>query len=115
MINNGYKLLLNDFDRANYLLKILGKQYVEESTQCHDEELLEEMLELNEEIVECENMSELMGIKGQVIENLGILMAEVGDYFKLERYDDAFESLAKWRYLERQIELIDKRKDELTS
>ena len=109
LINSAYKFLLKDFDRANYVLEIKGENYVKEDSQCDDIDLLEEFLDANEELMELVEKEELEDARGQINEKLGILMADIASDLNKELYKEAYLSLSRCRFFERQIEMIDKK------
>lgn len=66
-----------------------GHEYVSEETQCMDEDLIEEFLEVNEEIMELDTKDELEACRLQIqVEDLGILMGQVEHSFKQENYKE---------------------------
>jgi len=68
----------------------LNHEYVREESQCDDEDLIEEFLDLNEELMEIEEKEELETYMNDIKEKLGILMAEIRFLMKNENYKETY-------------------------
>jgi len=68
----------------------LNHEYVSEESQCDDEDLIEEFLDLNEELMEIEEKEELETYMNDIKEKLGILMAEIRFLMKNENYKETY-------------------------
>jgi len=63
--------------------------------------------------MELDEKDELENARKEIVEKLGIVMASTACDLNEESYNDAYLSLSRFRFLERQIEMIDKKLEEL--
>jgi hypothetical protein len=66
-----------------------GQEFISEESQCIDEDLIEEFLELNEEIMELDSKEELEACRKEImVGDLAILVGEVEHCFGQEDYKE---------------------------
>jgi molecular chaperone HscB len=93
-ISNAYKILSNDIERANYLLKIKGYQTIEEgSANVYDQPLLEKLLDIQEKIEDCDSFEELSVMRNKVMAEISKLKMELEKNFVNDTLDLVFENL----------------------
>lgn len=111
-INNSYKLLKDDLERAKYILERKGYQVLEESDQLTDMDFLMYIMEIREEIEFSETQEELNIIKADAILKKTSIVEEISDNFKLHNYEDIKDLLIQLRYNTRILEAIDNKERE---
>ncbi|CAI2377853.1 unnamed protein product [Moneuplotes crassus] len=111
-INNSYKLLKDDLERAKYILKKKGYKALEEGDQISDIEYLQQIMEIREEIESSETQEELNVLKADTLLKKQTIVEKVSSLFKAEAYEEIIETLVQLRYTIRILEAIDKRERE---
>lgn len=106
-INNSYKLLKDDLERAKYLLERKGYTVLEEGEQIKDFEFLQHIMEIREEIEFSETLEELNILKSDALLKKRTIVEEVSEYFRLEEYEEIKDLIVNLRYTTRILEAID--------
>lgn len=111
-INNGYKTLSDDFERAKYILELKGYKALAKEETITDPELLEFIMETRESIDNCLSTIELEMHKS-IIENKRVqLIKEIETLFKEEKYKLVESLVTKLKYHNRILEAIDEKSRE---
>ncbi|CRG99411.1 chaperone, putative [Plasmodium relictum] len=103
-LNNAYKTLLNDIDRALYLMEILYNYKIPEEESMDDEEFLTEIIKINEEINSSNANIELLTKKyKEMYENY---VKSIKLYFKEMDFDNILNALKKLKFINRILERL---------
>jgi molecular chaperone HscB len=109
-VSNAYNILKDDIKRANYLLKLNGADSIEEmSSNVHDIELLEKLMEYQERIEESESINELNSIQSEIIEKIQNLKIKIEEKFKQNELDGVLSNLKLVKFNLTILENIDRK------
>lgn len=111
-INNGYRLLKDDLERAKYLLNMHGYEVLSEEEQIHDLNFLQEIMETREQIEFADSSQELEVYKNYTQKERSSLVSSISRLFEEERFDDIKPYLVKLKYQNRMLEAIDEKERE---
>lgn len=115
-INQAYKILSDDFERACYLLFLKGIDIKNDEKAVRlDVELLEEVLELQEKIAEINNKDEIEPLRKKINAAVKLLIGEAVDLLKNSNIKPASLLLIKAKYLKKSLEDLKIRKIKISS
>ena len=105
IINDIYKKLKDDYERADHLLKLKGininEQVLKEKA---DPQILKKSLEDRMQLEEIEK--ELPNFFDAKIKEKNIIVRNIGKYFELSDYENVIKAMINLRYLNKLIENI---------
>ncbi|CRG96748.1 chaperone, putative [Plasmodium gallinaceum] len=103
-LNNAYRTLLNDVDRALYLMEIQYNYKIPEEENMDDEEFLTEIIKINEEITSSKANIELLTKKyKEMYENY---VENIKTYFKEKDFNNILNALKKLKFINRILERL---------
>lgn len=102
-LNNAYRLLNDDTERAVYLLKLLFNYKTDENENIEDEEFLQEIVKINDQIDSSEDVETL---KKKYENEYQSHIAALKLYFKEKKYDNIVHTIKKMRFIGRFLERI---------
>lgn len=102
-INDAYRLLCNDIDRATYLLKFLFNYKMSDSESIEDETFLQEIVKVNEQIDSSEDITSLMKQYEKKYENH---INELKLHFREKNCDNIIKTLKKIKFVDKILERI---------
>uniref|UniRef100_A0A0K0DMN1 J domain-containing protein n=1 Tax=Angiostrongylus cantonensis TaxID=6313 RepID=A0A0K0DMN1_ANGCA len=107
-LNESYKILLDPYLRAKYLLKILGNEegYL-------DNDSLLEMVEWNEKVADVEDEEELSEEKRKLQKEIDILLARLKELFAEKNIKEVCSAITRLSYLYSLRSFIDKRMESM--
>jgi len=111
-INNGYRLLKDDFERAKYLLEMKGYEVLAEHHQLNDTKLLMKIMEIREQIEFANTPQELTIYKSLAEDERDQLFKKVARLFHKEEYDKIKDLLVELKYHNRILEAIGEREED---
>jgi molecular chaperone HscB len=98
-VSNAYQTLRDDYNRANYLLKLKGLKGIEEGDKSEkNQEFLEELMMIQEQIEECESKEDLEKIKLEVSEKINKAKQELEFCFSKEELDNVNKILKSIKF-----------------
>jgi molecular chaperone HscB len=98
-VSNAYQILKDDYNRANYLLKLKGKNGIEDGDKSEkNQEFLEELMMIQEQIEECSSRHELEKIKFEVCEKINKSKQELEFSFSNEELDNVNKILKSIKF-----------------
>ncbi len=101
-VNEAYQCLKNPLLRAQYLLRLKGREIHTESTH-HDMAFLLEQMQLREsleDIMQQKSPSQAFGVwRADVTRRIQVLHDAFGKLFAAEDYEHAVDSVLKWQFL----------------
>lgn len=109
-LNESYKILLDPYLRAKYLLKILGN---EEGCQDLDNDSLLKMMEWNEKVADIEDEEELSEEKRKLQKEIDILLARLKELFAEKNIKEVCSAITRLSYLHSLRSFIDKRMESM--
>ena len=112
-INNGYKILSDDLERAKYILKLKGYDVLTEDESISDLEFLEFIMETREEIENVDSKMDLEIHKSHIDEKREELIQQISSLFSDDMYEDIRKLVIKLKYYNRILEAIDIKSREL--
>ncbi len=95
-INNSYKILKNDYDRAIVLLKL---ENIDTNSVLLSDDFLEQMLEKNEELNDISDIKNLREFMEYLNKNYQIILSNLSDSFKMQNYDLASRKVIEMKYI----------------
>ncbi|CDW81055.1 iron-sulfur cluster co-chaperone protein mitochondrial-like [Stylonychia lemnae] len=104
--NNAYFTLINDLQRAIYLLKLKGVNVMSEDEQTFDMEFIEIIFSIRMDVDQCENIDELKEIHSEVKTELDVKLTSLKQLFEQKNYDDAKAEVERVVFLEKVINEI---------
>lgn len=111
-INNGYKLLKDDLERAKYMLEKRGYKVLAEDENLTDMTLLEQIMETREQIEFANTPQDLEIHKDLAKAAKAKLVKKISRLFAAEKYDAVKDQLVKLKYHNRILEAIDEKERE---
>jgi molecular chaperone HscB len=108
LISNAYSILKDDYKRANYLIKLKGYEGIEENSKnVYDKNLLENLMEIQERIEECNSRDELLLIQIQIQNELDEYKQKLQKSFDIDDMNTALECLKLIKFNLNILEQID--------
>ena len=99
-LNEAYKILKDDYFRAEYLLKLKGQEFNADAlkTKLTPHEL-EEIMEMHEALDETDDLQELEAMKSLKIQEKKIVVNQLACYFAQEKIAKALDLTIRLKYL----------------
>jgi molecular chaperone HscB len=113
-INEAYKILSDDFNRACYLLSLKGIDIKNnEKAVKPDFSTLEEVLELQEKITEISDKNEIETLRKKLNEEIKQLISKAMECFEALQTELSAQFLVKAKYLKKSLEDLKIRKQKI--
>lgn len=107
LINEAYKILNDDYQRAEYLLILNGYEFNDKNLKNHlTVQELDEILTQHEIVDEIEDLSNLQKIYGEKIKEKSELIDKLNEYFDLGIFSEALDFTIRLKYLTNLITTI---------
>jgi len=112
-VSQAYTTLKDDYERANYLLKIKEHKFIEEAKNENVSNLnfLEDLMDIQEHIANTNTIDELIKLREDLQNKIKNEKIKIEENFKGNRLDIVLESLKMQNYYTSLTNLIDKRID----
>ena len=111
MVNEGYKVLADDFLRACHILALQGIDIINDEKAANvDIATLQEILELQENIAEIINLEEIAKLQNEINSEIKLLIAEAIKYFPTNDFEILAQFLIKAKYLKKSLQDLKERK-----
>ncbi len=100
LLNEAYKILKDDYLRAEYMLKLLGQDFSEgalsQKLTVHE---LEEIMDMHEALDETDDVAELVSMKSAKTQEKKLMILELAEYFAEEKTTKALDLTIRLKYL----------------
>lgn len=99
-LNDAYKVFMDDYKRAEYLLAVLGRELTEETSKAVlSIEELEHIWQDNEKLDDLDELSELYQFEKNKLGEQIVLTDKLEQSFSADKLDEALELSVKLKYL----------------
>lgn len=113
-INEGYKILADDFLRACHLLQLKNVDILNDEKAANvDIATLQEVLDLQEKIFEISGADEIRNLQNQLNLKIRLLLLEFVKHFEAPEIKEATQILIKVKYLKKSLQDLKIRKQKI--
>ena len=99
-LNEAYKILKDDYARAEYLLRLMGQNFTEESLKSKLSSIeLSEIMEMYEALDEIKDMSDLLQMEAQKLQEKSNIVKELTGCFAEKKIAKALDLTVRLKYL----------------
>lgn len=109
LVNEAYRVLSNDCERADYLLNLRGQTVEDQSHTTQDEDFLLEQMELRQALDECSDAERLHALQATITDKSSSAAARFAALYEKKDYAHAREAHKKMQFLARLQTQLDER------
>ncbi|MFM6972957.1 MAG: Fe-S protein assembly co-chaperone HscB [Alphaproteobacteria bacterium] len=106
-LNESYKILSNPISRAEHLLELKNIFINDDENSLRPSlETLNEVIELQEKIENCQNLAELSPLKNLLLEKIDESFLQFINNFNIKNFAKSAQDIMKIKYFKKTLELI---------